>query len=89
MLYNRDVNIVVVINSFKQLLGGRDMKENEISRILAMQERLLMLNELIVPEVLREGKIFLDEDLMLVNQLIKKAEMAVISAIDSEVERFF
>ena len=65
------------------------MKENEISRILTKQERLLMLNELIVPEVLQEGKMFLDEDLILVNQLIEKAEMAVISMIDPEVERFF
>ena len=55
------------LDAIGQLLGGRDMKENEISRILTKQERLLMLNELIVPEVLQEGKMFLDEDLILVN----------------------
>lgn len=65
------------------------MKEKEISRGLAKQEKLLLLDELVMPEFLKEGKMISDENLLLVNQLIEKAETAVVSEMDPEVKRFF
>lgn len=64
------------------------MKEKENSRILERQEKLLLVDELVEPAFIREGKMIPDKNLILVNQVIKKAEQSAVM-IDPEIESFF
>ena len=65
------------------------MKENKNGRSLSREEKELMLEALIEPKFLEKGEKISNENLLLVNQLIKKAKAEVKPPeVDPEIQRF-